>query len=195
MGAYCILVLSQSEALAQLLREQLPRERFGEILFSSSLPLARRLIASRGIDLLIIDMPLEKESGIRFAAQIAQRSALGILLLMPPSLYHSFAARMEETGIPALAKPLSHRLLLQSVSLLCTTQTRLTRYARETLVLQDKMKEIQTINQAKWQLVKKRGFSEEEAHRYLLKTAMDHCCSKYEIAKQIIKENQQGGSV
>ena len=73
------------------------------------------MLIGRKIDLLIIDMPLKEESGLRFAQAIAQRSIPGLLLLMNATLYHTLAARMEEVGIPVLAKPLSHQALYQSV--------------------------------------------------------------------------------
>lgn len=107
---------------------------------------------------------------------------------MNSSFYHQLAARMEEAGIPVLAKPLSKQALYQSVRILCTLQRRISRYQQETLTLQDKMKEIQIINQAKWLLVDHCGFSEDKAHHYLLKQAMDQCCSKYEAAMQIIRK-------
>ena len=183
-----ILVLSKSEIPMQILRSMLPHDQYPIILFCSGIVAARQLLLKRSIDLLIIDMPLTEESGLRFAQEIAARSTPGLLLLMNSSFYHQLAARMEEAGIPVLAKPLSKQALYQSVRILCTLQRRISRYQQETLTLQDKMKEIQIINQAKWLLVDHCGFSEDKAHHYLLKQAMDQCCSKYEAAMQIIRK-------
>ena len=195
MSAFCILVLSKSEQPTQILRELLPHDTYGSILFSSSITQARRQLLARRVDLLIIDTPLKEESGIRFANEIAQRSSPGLLVLMNASLYHQLAARMEDAGIPVLAKPISRQALYQSVRLLCTLQQRIRRFEQETLVLQDKMQEIQTINQAKWLLVERYGYSEEQAHRHLLKQAMDRCVTKYAIAQQIVNKDKQGGSL
>ena len=52
-----------------------------------------------------------------------------------------------------------------------------------------------TINQAKWLLVERYGYSEEQAHRHLLKQAMDRCVTKYAIAQQIVNKDKQGGSL
>ncbi|WP_075877832.1 ANTAR domain-containing response regulator [Merdibacter massiliensis] len=191
MPNYSILVVSKSEIPMQILKELLPKDQYN-ILFSSTIAQTQRLLIGRKIDLLIIDMPLKEESGLRFAQSIAQRSIPGLLLLMNATLYHTLAARMEEVGIPVLAKPLSHQALYQSVRLMCTLQKRIERYEKETLVLQDKMKEIQAINQAKWLLVEHFGYSEDKAHHFILKKAMDQCCTKYEIARQILKK--LGGS-
>lgn len=196
MGTTCsILVLSKSEIPVQILRDMLPRDLYPNILFSSSIAQARRQLIQRKINLLIIDIPLKEESGIRFAQEISQRSTPGVLLMMNSLMYHQYAARMEDTGIPVLAKPLSHQALYQSIRLLTTMQKRIEHFEQEKLVLQDKMKEIQIINQAKWLLVEKYNWTEDKAHRHIQKKAMDLCCTKYELAQNIIKKIKQGGSL
>mgnify|MGYP005810442835 CR=1 FL=1 len=115
MSAFCILVLSKSEQPTQILRELLPHDTYGSILFSSSIAQARRQLLARRVDLLIIDTPLKEESGIRFANEIAQRSSPGLLVLMNASLYHQLAAPMEDAGIPVLAKPVSRQAPYPSV--------------------------------------------------------------------------------
>ncbi len=49
------------------------------------------------------------------------------------------------------------------------------------------MKEISLVNRAKWLLIDRLKMSEEEAHRYIEKSAMDDCVSKSVIAQGIIK--------
>ncbi len=194
MQTTCILVVSKNETLTQVLKELLPKDRFS-LLFSSLIPHAQRLLISRHIDLVIIDLPLKEESGIRFAQQVAMRPSLGLLLLMNAAFYHNYGARMEDAGIPVLSKPLSHQALYQCIHLSCTLQKRILRYEKETIDLKEKMKEIQYINQAKWLLMERKGLNEDQAHHYLLKKAMDQCCTKYEIAKQIITKFKQGGNL
>ena len=90
----CILVLSNSEIPAGILREMLPRDSFPSVLFAASITAARRTLLAREVDLLVIDAPLQKESALRFAQEIAQRSTPGLLLLMGAELYHQQAARL-----------------------------------------------------------------------------------------------------
>ena len=49
------------------------------------------------------------------------------------------------------------------------------------------MEEIRIVNKAKWILIDREHMTEEEAHRYIEKTAMDMCVSKRTIAEKIIK--------
>ena len=49
------------------------------------------------------------------------------------------------------------------------------------------MKEIRLVNRAKWLLIDRYNMSEEEAHKYIEKTAMDNCATRGEIAENIIR--------
>lgn len=189
----CILVLSNSEIPAGILREMLPRDSFPSVLFAASITAARRTLLAREVDLLVIDAPLQKESALRFAQEIAQRSTPGLLLLMGAELYHQQAARLEEAGIPVLPKPISKAMLQHSVRLLCTAQKRLYIAQRETMDLQQKMQEVRIIASAKRLMQEQLGWEEERAHRYLQKRAMDQCCTKYEAARCIIQKLKNGG--
>ena len=189
----CILVLSNSEIPAGILREMLPRDSFPSVLFAASITAARRTLLAREVDLLVIDAPLQKESALRFAQEIAQRSTPGLLLLMGAELYHQQAARLEEAGIPVLPKPISKAMLQHSVRLLCTAQKRLYIAQRETMDLQQKMQEVRIIASAKRLMQEQLGWEEERAHRYLQKRAMDQCCTKYEAAGYIIQKLKNGG--
>ena len=48
------------------------------------------------------------------------------------------------------------------------------------------MKEIRLVNRAKGLLMDNLKFTEQEAHRYIEKAAMDNCRKKSEIAQNII---------
>lgn len=189
----CILVLSNSEIPAGILREMLPRDSFPSVLFAASITAARRTLLAREVDLLVIDAPLQKESALRFAQEIAQRNVPGLLMLLGTELYHQQAARLEEAGIPVLPKPISKTMLQQSVRLLCTAQKRLYIAQRETMDLQQKMQEVRIIASAKRLMQEQLGWEEERAHRYLQKRAMDQCCTKYEAARYIIQKLKNGG--
>ena len=52
--------------------------------------------------------------------------------------------------------------------------------------VEDKMQEIRLVNRAKWILIDVIKMTEEDAHYYIEKQAMDRCMSKAEIAKNII---------
>ena len=56
-----------------------------------------------------------------------------------------------------------------------------------TAKLEKRLKEMKAINRAKGYLIEIENMSEEEAHRYIEKTAMDECVKKIEVAEKIIE--------
>ena len=50
--------------------------------------------------------------------------------------------------------------------------------------MDEKIQEIRLVTRAKWTLIQCLGMSEEEAHRYIEKQAMDNRISRREVAKR-----------
>ena len=48
------------------------------------------------------------------------------------------------------------------------------------------MEEIRLVNRAKWLLIEELKMTEQEAHRYIEKQAMDRCVTKRVVAEQIL---------
>ena len=54
------------------------------------------------------------------------------------------------------------------------------------MTLQEKMEEIRLVNRAKWLLIEELKMTEQEAHRYIEKQAMDRCVTRRAVAEQIL---------
>ena len=81
-----------------------------------------------------------------------------------------------------LPKPTSPQMMLQCMELLCGTRERLRRMEQKTATIEEKMAEIRLVNRAKWQLIDQRGMTEQDAHRYIEKQAMDRCVTRRAVA-------------
>ena len=53
------------------------------------------------------------------------------------------------------------------------------------------VEEIRLMNRAKLILIKKRGMTEADAHRFIIKTAMDRCVKKRAVAEEIIRYHEE----
>ena len=53
------------------------------------------------------------------------------------------------------------------------------------------MEEIRIVNRAKWLLISELKMSEEDAHRYIEKQAMDRCITRRAMAESIIRTYKQ----
>ena len=60
-------------------------------------------------------------------------------------------------------------------------------FAEEKETLKEKVEETKLVSRAKLLLVQKLAFSEEEAHKYIEKRAMDLCVKRSVVAEEIIK--------
>lgn len=83
-------------------------------------------------------------------------------------------------------------MILQSLQLLCGTRERLRKMEQKTASIEEKMAEIRLVNRAKWLLIDREGMTEQDAHRFIEKQAMDRCVTRRTVADQIIARYQQG---
>lgn len=185
---YSVLAISTREKFYTSLRGLLPEERYSPLCWESDVTSARRLLLERTFDIVVISTPLPDEFGTKLALHIIDKSSAGVLLLVKAEHYPDLAARLAPQGILLLQKPTTPPLLLQSMQLLCGTRERLRRMEEKTATIEERMAEIRLLNRAKWALIDKQGMTEQEAHRYIEKQAMDRCVTRRSVAEEILAE-------
>lgn len=185
--SYSVLSVAAVEKFHTSLRELLPSGRYDPIHSAFDAAEARRRILESRYDIIVISAPLRDEFGTHLAQHFAENSGAGILLLVKPEYYSDVSAQVTPLGVLTLAKPTSPQLMLQCMELLCGTRERLRRMEQKSASIEDKMAEIRLVNRAKWVLIEKQGMSEQDAHRYIEKQAMDRCVSKRVIAEEILR--------
>ena len=90
-----VLIVTASPKFPEVLRTCLPPAQFQPLLSTASPGEAKRMLLSSGFDLLVIDDPLGRESGVQLAMDIAsQHASLGILLLVRSELFDQASARL-----------------------------------------------------------------------------------------------------
>ena len=127
---------------------------------------------------VVVQQPLTR-TGVR-------QTGAGILLLVKPEYYSDVSAQVTPCGVLTLQKPTSPQMMLQCMELLCGTRERLRRMEQKTATIEEKMAEIRLVNRAKWQLIDQRGMTEQDAHRYIEKQAMDRCVTRRAVAEDIL---------
>lgn len=183
---YSVLLVSASEKFNQSLRTLLPEAVFSPVIMVGSVGAARRMLLERRFDLLLINAPLPDELGTRLAHAAAAESDAGILLFVRGEQYDGVSLEMMRNGILTLAKPASPHAVVQALRLLCASRERLRRLEQRTETLERKMEEVRLVSRAKWALIMRYGMTEEDAHRYIEKQAMDRCLTKREVANEIL---------
>ncbi|HBJ97876.1 MAG TPA: hypothetical protein DDY82_02240 [Clostridiales bacterium] len=180
-----VLTVSSSEKGTEFFKRFLGENFTNEFVFSGAE--ARRRLADRDYDIVIINCPLKDEYGTELAEEIVKDTYTGVLTLVKSDVFDSVSYHMEKIGVYCLPKPLSIQLFSQGINMCVATNVRLKGFAKKTETLKEKMEEIKLESRAKLLLITKLAFNEEEAHRYIEKQAMDRCVKKKSVALEIIK--------
>ncbi|WP_303857498.1 ANTAR domain-containing response regulator [Aminicella lysinilytica] len=183
---YYAMIVSAGEKTEKSLSPILSSDGFTRTVTVSTAGTARKLVADSMVDLAIINSPLPDDFGTQLALDLAERN-ISVLIFVNRDISDQVASKVEPAGVVVLAKPVSRPELIQSIKILKVMRSKLRSLEERAVTVETKMKEISLVNRAKWLLIDRLKMSEEEAHRYIEKSAMDDCVSKSVIAQGIIK--------
>lgn len=184
---YSLLLVSSAEKFNRSLLELLPESIYYPVKPVTDVGSAKRELLDRSYDIIIINTPLPDDFGTRLAVDICQSSSAGVLLFVKAEHYPDINAKVMPYGVLTLSKPTSAQMILQTLVLLCTTRERLKFMEKKAATLEDKMEEIRIVNRAKWLLISELKMSEQDAHKYIEKQAMDRCITRRAMAESIIR--------
>lgn len=185
---YSVLLVSSAEKFNSSLYNLLPVTDFWPVTTVSNAAEARRALLESSYDLVIINAPLPDEFGSRFATDVCADYNSGVMLLVKNELYEDVNDKVMEYGVAVISKPAPVQLISQSIKMMCTMRERIKKMEEKQVSVEEKISEIRHINHAKWVLIEKKNMTEDEAQKYIEKTAMDSRMSKKQVADNIIKE-------
>ena len=185
-GTVSVLIAAPAENIAQTIRSVLP-SGCSPVLYAPSMTMAKQRLLREKIDILIIYSPLPDDSGIQTAVELSGQRNIGVLLFVRQEMYDQVSYTAGKSGVFVLARPAGRQSIAQAVNLLRVTTGRVRRLTEENAVLRRKLDDMRLISRAKCMLVEKKQMTEEEAHHYLEKLAMDSCITKREEARDIIR--------
>jgi len=151
---------------------------------------ARRKLVSASFDLIIINAPLPDDLGVAFAIEACAESDSGVLLLIKSELYEETYYKVLPFGVITLSKPTNIQMISQNLRVLCAVRERLRGMRQHQATVEEKIEEIRLINRAKWLLIECLHMTEPDAHRYIVRQAMEQRTGKREIAESIIRTYQ-----
>ena len=184
---YSVLIVSAAESFNDALSALLPTSKYSPTHFVSNISAAKRALAERAFDFVIINSPLPDDIGTRFAIDTGSSKETVVLLMVRAELQAEIYDKVAEHGVFVLPKPTSKPIIITALSWLSSAREKLRKTEKKTLSIEEKMEEIRIVNRAKWLLISELKMDEQGAHRYIEKQAMDRCISKKVIAEEIIK--------
>ncbi len=184
---YSILVVSAAENLNTELTSMLPETNYHPVRFVSNISAAKRALAERSYDMVLINSPLPDDPGIRFSINASNSKGTVVLLIVRAELHDEIYDKVAEHGVFTLPKPTSKAMILTALRWMACAKERIQKTVKKTYSIEEKMEEIRIVNKAKWLLISEIKMDEPEAHHYIEKQAMDRCIPKRTVAEEIIK--------
>ena len=181
------LIISASEKSSVLTSEILNYASIHHIVTVDTCGEARRLLIERGFDLVIINAPLRDESGENLARNIASKKISQVILIVKSEFFEEISALTEEYGVLTVSKPINRTLFWVAIKFAKSAGAQLRSVREENNKLKQKIEDIRIIDRAKCILISYLNMSEQEAHRYIEKQAMDMRSTKRTIAEGILK--------
>ena len=181
--SHSVLVVSRDSKIISQISAFLVPPLF-ELTTTSDFNEARRLATERSFNIIIADSGDGYDTD--FAINLAD-SYSSILLLVPNEHFDEISYRVEGYGILTITKPFEPFYLYNMMKIAIAVQYKVQVLSSQTTKLKVKMEEIKQINRAKMLLMQNMNMSEQEAHRYIEKEAMDRGMKKTAISEEIIK--------
>ena len=181
-----VLVVSPSPRITELFGELLPKNEFSRFVTVASCGEAKRMLLADEFDVVVVNAPLPDEFGTDFATDLVADGCAAVLLIAPSEQYPEISAFAESFGVMTVSKPLNKSTLYTAMKLVYATSVRLRVMDKKNKTLAAKMNEMRIVNRAKWTLIESLGMTEEQAHHYIEKQAMDQRLPKGDVAMSIL---------
>ncbi|MGI6270600.1 MAG: ANTAR domain-containing response regulator [Candidatus Howiella sp.] len=146
---------------------------------------ARRQLSRMEYTLVLINTPLSDEFGNELSVAAAQ-GGRGVLLVVKGEIADDVSAKVEDSGVFVIPKPVNRAFLHQALKLVLAARNRFLGLRQENARLQSKIEEIRLVDRAKCILIERCGLSEPDAHRYIEKQAMDRRTTRRIIAEEVL---------
>lgn len=183
---HSILIVSSSGQFDAIVNRSLNGYISKDICKSAAI--ARRFVLERYYDLVVINAPLPDENGEDLAMDVSENCNASILLVTPQDVADAAMERLSDHGILIVPKPAPGGRIDKAIRFLFSIQDRMHAIERKRQAAEEKIEELRIVSKAKILLVEKKKMTEDEAHRYIGKQAMDRGVSRRRIAERILDD-------
>ncbi len=180
---HSVLVVTKDSKISSLISAMLIPPMF-ELSMAKDFNEARRLCGERIFNIVIVDFA--DGEGTDFAVDISQHTST-ILLLAPAQHFDQISYKVEPYGILTITSPFDQFYFYNMIKIAIAVQYKVQVLSSQTVKLKEKMEEIRVVNRAKMLLMQCESMTEQEAHRYIEKEAMNNGKKRTAIAEEIIK--------
>ena len=181
-----VMIVSNNGKLTNYMKAEMPHERFYPVYVVTNAAQARQTELRTPVDIVIINTPLSDEFGTKLAEDLSRECA--VALIVSPELTERVTNKLEPYGVVTLPSKFYKTVFSQTLTLLASSVTKMSMLRKESETLKTKLREIKAMTKAKALLISEKGMTEEQAHRYIEKLAMDTSRKKIEVVRSIIED-------
>ena len=151
------------------------------------------MLARGGADFAVV-VQREDGRGVEFALKCAAASEATVVFVPVRTLPKMLLDKLTAGGVCVLDAQADDGACEMFFGQLASIRTAYGALVRENAGLRRKVLEAQAVGRAKCLLVERRKMTEQAAHRFIEKTAMDNRLTRYAVAKDIIKGYERKGT-
>ena len=167
--------------------------KVGTVLTPSSEAECLGVLARGGADFAVV-VQREDGRGVEFALKCAAASEATVVFVPVRTLPKMLLDKLSVGGVCVLDAQADDGACEMFFGQLASIRTAYGALVRENAGLRRKVLEAQAVGRAKCLLVERRKMTEQAAHRFIEKTAMDNRLTRYAVAKDIIKGYERKGT-
>ena len=150
----------------------------------SGLDEARAALGHLHPTLIVVQSDTPDAQELRRCAELAEGAEAVFLLLVRQEAYGAAWRFLQKYGVCVMTWPMEQTILAQTLRNLLLLKKSM---QAQTDQLRSQLQDLKRIQKAKGLLMRQLGMTEQDAHRWIEKAAMDRCVKKREIAETIIR--------
>ena len=181
-----VLIVSSYKNFFALMKPYITGYGTDNIFTASSIAQAQKLLMTKSISAIIINTPLSDGLGLDFATECATRKFYAVLLFAKQELFGQITDKAAPHGILTLPEGTDSATLSEAFSVLMSTDKKLMSLDKTKEKELSRAEALKISSRAKLILISSFGMSEEQAHKYIERRAMEMRKTKNEIALSII---------
>ena len=151
---------------------------------ASGLDEAHAALARLRPTLIVMQSDAPDAQALRRCAEMAEGAEAVFLLLVRQEAYGAAWRFLQKHGVCVMTWPMEQTVLTQTLRNLHLLKKSM---QAQTDQLRSQLQDLKRIQKAKGLLMRQLGMTEQDAHRWIEKAAMDRCVKKREIAETIIR--------
>ncbi len=150
----------------------------------------RNLAQEYDCNVILLYSPLEGSLGDELSVQLSRLSAASVVVITPEKVADQMREKLAGKGILLASTPLRKHEFFSTLTAGVVLSERTKGLQQENERLREKLSAQKTLEQAKLLLVECLKLSEDQAHKYIEREAMELRQSKIEVARRIISTYQ-----